>query len=176
MGNLERTLAYLQFVQQFELEAGMINFLTGLESLAYPWMAANLDRVNCTLEQYLRACQDCFSPSRCCDARIFAAPIAPHCPTDGFCNIRVQPATIVVDVGRIIPADWLPLVVHEYAHAMVGRAGHTPEFARIVSHLCLGLGVKSTPVNTIAEVELKSYPPCRPSPDPIGFWQGRGMC
>ena len=176
MGHLDRTLAYLQFVQQFELESGMINFLAGLEPIAYPWMAENIDRVNRILEQDLLACQSCFSPSNCCAARIFAAPIAPHYQTDGFCNIRVQPATIIIDVGRIVPEDWLQVVVHEYAHAMVGRAGHTLEFATIVSHLCLGLGVKSTPVNIISEVELKSYPPCCPSPDPILFWQGRVTC
>ena len=163
---------YLQRLQQFELEPGMINLLAQEKSCAYPWIAANIDRVNQILDRHIVACQDCFFPANRCAVSILAAPIRPKWGIDGFCNVRVDPAVILVDVGRIMPGDWLRLVAHEYAHAMVGSAGHSAKYATVLQHLCLGLGFEWDAQCRSQAAGLQSYPPCVMMSNPIEFWCG----
>ncbi len=107
--------------------------------------------------------------------QIFAAPLAESFGIDGLCNLQTQPVTLLIDVGRVIPEDWLALVAHEYAHAHAGSPGHHQEFANILTHLCLGLGLGPLAVwQSAMETNLKSYPNCHPTSDPLAFWRGQG--
>lgn len=135
------------------------------------WMAANIDRINEVLNQHLIACQDCFFPENRVSAIVLAAPINPELQIDAFCNVRVDPQAIVVDVGRIVPDDWLKVVVHEYAHAVIGSSGHSPRYGAVLQHLCLGLGL-DLPMLSLSETDLRGLPYCRSTIDPTRFWQG----
>lgn len=139
---------------------------------AHVWMDANLDRINAILNQHLIACQDCFFPENRVPVMILAAPIQPELGIDAFCNVRVDPATIVVDVGRIVPEDWLKVVAHEYAHAVIGSSGHSPRYAAVLQHLGLGLGFELPPMLFPSERDLQGLPGCRSTLDPIRFWRG----
>jgi hypothetical protein len=167
---ITQPLDYLHRIQQFELEPDMIHLRWSDQ--AQIWMAANFDRLNAILNQHLISCQDCFFPENRVSAIVFAAPINPQLRIDAFCNVRVDPQAIVVDVGRIVPADWLKVVAHEYAHAVVGSAGHSPRYASVLQHLCLGLGLDLLPLPWPGEEALQGWPHCRPTIDPIRFWQG----
>jgi hypothetical protein len=170
---LDKALAYLGFVQDFELEPGMVNFLEQERAVAYPWLANQIDPINQQLQAHLQACQDCFFPENQRLVQIFAAPINPRLKIDGFCDIRANPITILVDPGRIEPRDWLGLVAHEYAHAITGTVGHSPKFAGILQHICIGLGLGLTSLELLTEKQLCSAPPCRQTLDPIAFWLGQ---
>jgi hypothetical protein len=168
---------YLQRIQRYELEPGMVNLYPATPSHAYPWIAANIDRINQTLNYHLLACQDCFHPQNRISTQIFAAPIHPRYPIDAFCNIHIEPITIVFDVGRIVPSDWLKVVAHEYAHAVLGSAGHNSRYSSILKHLCLGLGFdwpeQISPEQIDHETALQSFPLCRSTPDADRFWTGQ---
>ncbi|MBE9029778.1 hypothetical protein IQ266_08565 [filamentous cyanobacterium LEGE 11480] len=168
----DQAAVYLQRLQQFELEPRMINLLMSERRRAYPWIGANIDRVNQALYEHLVTCQECFFPANRCAVSILAAPIGPEWGIDGFCNVRVDPSMILVDVGRIVPTDWLKLVAHEYAHAMIGSAGHASEYAAILKHLCLGLGFTWDEQWRSENNRLQTYPPCISTLDPIAFWRG----
>ncbi len=105
--------------------------------------------------------------------QIFAVPLAASMQLDGFCNIEIVPVTILVDVGRVAPADWLALVAHEYAHAHLGIAGHDRSYAQILNHLCLGLGL-AQPLPR-AEADLLFWPPYSPQLDPLALWRGEAL-
>jgi hypothetical protein len=135
------------------------------------WIGKSIGAVNLQLQSYLQACDECFNASDRRSIQIFAVPFAASVQLDGFCNIEIAPTTIVVDVGRVAPADWLALVAHEYAHAHLGVSGHNAEYAKILSHLCLGLGLPNRS-STQSDIELHYWPPYTPVLDPLEFWRG----
>lgn len=166
---MRSSLDYLQFVRQFEIVPDMIQAPT------IDWGAVGLDwleQLNQKFYRLLVACQDCFHPSNRPAVQIYVAPINARFQADAFCNLQQSMATIVVDPGRIDAADWLAVVAHEYAH-VIGGAGHGPRYARMLSHLCLGLGLGDAGANLLlmSEADLQSYPPCRSLPPSNGFWQ-----
>jgi hypothetical protein len=165
-------LAYLTQIQQLELQPDLINIFSGDSERQryYTWIAAHHPRLNALLARHLQACADCFYPENRPRLEIYAAPLMPDRAIDAFCNVRHQPGVIVVDLGRLVAADWLRVVIHEYAHAMVGSAGHSPRFGSLVDHLCLGLQVPTRP--GLSETQLRSYPPCQATLDPLAFWRG----
>jgi hypothetical protein len=170
LGGVDRALQYLQFVQGFELEPGMVNLFLREKDLVYPRLVERIDWLNYQMRLHLQDCQDCLFPENQRSVQILAAPLDPRLQIDGFCDIRAHPITIVVDPGRIDSQDWLGLVVHEYAHAITGTVGHGPKFGAILQHLCLGLGLVATHPELLTEQQLCSYPPCRQTSDPLAFW------
>jgi hypothetical protein len=170
LSGVDRALQYLQFVQGFELESGMVNLFLREKDVVYPRLLDRIDWLNYQMRLHLQACQDCLFSENQRSVQILAAPLEPRLHIDGFCDIRANPITIVVDPGRIDSQDWLGLVVHEYAHAVTGTVGHGPKFAAILQHLCLGLGLMATHPDLLTEQQLCSYPPCRQTADPLAFW------
>ncbi len=139
----------------------------------YHWIGSSIAAVNLQLQAQLNACAECFMPLDRQSIQIFAVPLASTVRLDGLCNLATTPMTILVDVGRVSRSDWLALVAHEYAHAHLGYAGHDREYARILGHLCLGLGLAQPPLGSI-ETNLYSWPPYAPNLDPLAFWRGEG--
>jgi hypothetical protein len=168
-------LAYLERLRQFELEPGMIDFWGGQADRhhLYAQLTTYSPQLNATLQRHLQACANCFYPEHQVPLEIYAAPLVPTLGIDAFCNIRLRPGVIVIDLGRVIAADWLPVVAHEYAHGMVGSVGHSPRFAQVVGHLCLGLGL-AVPSAPLSEAQLRSYPPCQATLCPLDFWRSGG--
>jgi hypothetical protein len=167
-----RGLEYLREIQRLALEPGMVEVMCSLSdrTAIYIWIGNNIDAVNTKLQTHLEACHQCFHPGDLRPMQIFAAPFASHFGIDGICNLLTTPTTILIDVGRVPAKSWLGIVAHEYAHAHVGNFGHHREFAKALSHLCLGLGIKAPP--TEPESQLRSWPPCSSNPDPLAFWKG----
>ncbi len=132
------------------------------------WIGTSIGSVNLRLQSCLKVCDECFNPVDRRSIQIFAVPLATSVRLDGFCNIDTNPTTILVDVGRVPPPDWLALIAHEYAHAHLGVAGHDAEYAMILDRLCLGLGLPSIGQNT----NLHHWPPYQPTIDPVAFWRG----
>jgi hypothetical protein len=170
-----RGLEYLQMVQRFALEPAMVHQM-GDASNNVPictWIGGNIAQVNAQLNTCLQACHECFHPEVRRNMQIFAAPLAQSFGIDGLCNIVAHPVTILIDVGRVAPQDWLGLVAHEYAHAHVGQSGHNQKFAKILEHLCLGLGLEA-PVWEVGAMEacLRNWPHCSSTVDPLAFWMG----
>jgi hypothetical protein len=141
-----------------------------------------IESVNSILQSHLNACHECFAPPRAASAaadlerqhrsiQIFAIPFAASVRLDGFCNIDTVPMRILVDVGKVAPPDWLALVAHEYAHAYLGYPGHDRKYAKILTHLCLGLGL-AQPDPTGEDRSLHSWPPYTPTIDPLAWWRG----
>ncbi|WP_448561660.1 hypothetical protein [Trichothermofontia sp.] len=135
------------------------------------WIGTHIDAVNAQLDIYAQACHACFLLWEQPAFQVLATPLAPSCRVDGVCNLKTQPMTRLIDVGRVVPADWWRLVVHEYAHAYVRSLGHHAAFARSLTHLCLSLGLTS-PDGWVDGDRLKAYPPYRSTPDPLAFWRG----
>jgi hypothetical protein len=138
------------------------------------WIGEQIETINRQLQTYLQACHDCFHPEAQPIVQIFAAPLSPAYKIDGLCNLSSEPITLLVDVGRVLPADWLCLVAHEYAHAYTGEPGHHPQFAQALVHLCLGLGILPPSHLSLDEEALRFLPNYRPTPDPLAFWYGKG--
>lgn len=164
---------YLEKIQNIALKSEMI---TGLDfgenkKLALTWIGTHIPRLNIILQTYIEKCAECWSEPNRPTVQVFAAPISRSFSIDGCCNFSTTPITLLIDVGRVIPAHWLHVVVHEYAHAYVGSTGHGQEFAQALTHLCLGMGLP-TPNNLILE-QLQSFPPCTPTANALAFWQGR---
>ena len=138
-----RGLDYLYGVRGLALEPEMVNLVHDLDHRASvcTWINEHIAAVNLQLEAYLQACGDCFHPWEQPATQIFAVPLAQAFGVDGICNFQTHPMTLLVDVGRVHPQDWLLLVAHEYAHAHAGSPGHHAQFGRSLSHLCLGLGI-----------------------------------
>ncbi len=171
-----RGLEYLHLVQKLALEPGIVDAINNLRDRIHicTWIGENIDTVNAQLSIYLEACHDCFHVQERRQIQIFAVPIAQSFGIDGLCNIRTTPITILVDVGRVAPIDWLGIVVHEYAHAHLGDSGHNQQFVRILSHLCLGLGFEPPYWELGMEATLRSWPHCKSTIDPLEFWIGQG--
>ncbi len=166
-------VAYLNRLQSVLPDPQMVDIMHNLRDrvIICHWIGKQIKLVNMLLLAHLDACHDCFAPVDRPAIEIFAVPLAASIRLDGFCNIASTPTTIFVDVGRVSPPDWLALVAHEYAHAHVGYAGHDREYARVLGHLCLGLGLVQ-PSSTQTETELYYWPPYRPTLDPLAFWRG----
>jgi hypothetical protein len=169
-----RGLDYLYGVRSLALDSEMIDGVYDLDNRIplCAWIGEHIDAVNRQLEDYLQACHGCFHLWEQPAIQIFAAPFAQSFGIDGLCILQTNPITILIDVGRVMPEDWLLLVVHEYAHAHAGYPGHHEQFARSLSHLCLGLGIAPPPWECGMESQLRFYPDCRPTHNPLAFWRG----
>ena len=148
---------------------------------ALVWIGQHIHRVNQQLNAILSDLLGCFEPVLYSDMQIFAAPIAPQAKVDGFCcdgpsraleENRPAPITLMVDAGRIVPADWPGLVAHELAHGIARIPGHGVEFSRAIAHLCLAQDLPMPSPQLDAEA-LRHWPPCRHNPQPELFWLGR---
>jgi hypothetical protein len=152
-------------------------------------MGQHIHRVNQRFHSILSDLLDCFEAASQPNVQILAAPIAPHAGVDGFCcdvpdldlqsdspegRLRERPSaiTLMVDPGRIVPADWPGLVAHELAHGIVRMPGHGAEFRRAIAHLCMAQDLPLPPPQLDAE-GLSSWPPCRHNPQPEMFWLGQ---
>ncbi|MDF5710190.1 MAG: hypothetical protein PUP90_21605 [Nostoc sp. S4] len=167
---------YLHLVGGFALEPGMVNVFDNLRDriAICTWIGENINTVNAQINAYLEACHQCFHPQQRRHIQIFAVPIAQSFGIDGLCNILINPITILVDVGRVAPKDWFGIVVHEYAHAHLRDFGHNQQFASILTHLCLGLGLEPPYWEVGMEATLRSWPYCQSTIDPLEFWIGKG--
>lgn len=171
-----RGLDYLYGVRRLALEPEMIDLVYDLEK-RIPiciWIGEYIDAVNAHLNACLQACHDCFHLWQQPVVQIFAAPLAQSFGLDALCNFQTSPISILVDVGRMMPQDWLRVVAHEYAHAHAGTPGHHHQFAQSLTHLCLGLEIAVPLVQPGMEDKLRSYPPYPPTADPLAFWRGEG--
>jgi hypothetical protein len=168
-------VAYLQRIQSVLPEAQMIDVMDNLRDRVSicTWIGGQIEIVNKLLQSHLQACHDCFNPRERRSIQIFAVPLASSVRLDGFCNINTNPTTILVDVGRVAPADWLALVAHEYAHAYLDCPGHDLKYASVLSHLCLGLGF-AQPSLIPEDLSLHYWPPYPPTIDPLAWWRGEG--
>jgi hypothetical protein len=167
----DRGLDYLYVARSLALEPDMVDLMFDLEARSpiCDWIGDRIDQVNATLQHYLQACHHCFHISEQPDIQIFAVPLSSRFGIDGLCNLNTQPISLLLDVGRVLPQDWLALVVHEYAHAHAGSPGHHAEFAASLAHLCLGLAIASPPS---LENQLRTHPPYCSTIDPLAFWRG----
>lgn len=141
------------------------------------WIGEHIETLNQELAECLCACHQCFPVQDRRAIEIFAAPIAPEFGIDALCNILLDPVVILIDVGRTAPADWLSIVVHEYAHAHLKSPGHDRPFFEVLTHLCLGLGLPPPVVEGMdpqtMEATLRNWPHCGSTADSLAFWMGR---
>jgi hypothetical protein len=178
-GEPERSLAYTQgleylhAMQRLALDPLMVDGLDGPHHRAIStWVGAQAQTWNLHLQTLVQACHECFHPQARPSVQVFAVPLAAAFGFDGICHHRTNPITILLDLGRVVPAHWLRLLAHEYAHAQVGRPGHDEGFARTLAHLCLGLGLEAPPLNPAS---WDHWPLCHPTPDPRAFWMGKSV-
>lgn len=172
-----RGLDYLYEMRRLALSPEMVGLVHDLENRipVCIWIGNQIDLVNGYLQQCLQACHNCFHPWQQKPIQIFATPLADAFRLEGLCNLKTTPITLLIDVGRVEPEDWLALVVHEYAHAQVGLPGHHQEFAKALAHLCLGLDYVPLPWKPELESQLRSYPYCRATANPLAFWRGETL-
>ncbi|WP_052128342.1 hypothetical protein [Neosynechococcus sphagnicola] len=171
-----RGLDYLYGVRSLALDPEMVKQVHDLEhrSPICIWISEHIEAVNTYLQACLQACQNCFDPWEQPTLQIFATPLAQSFGVDGLCNLQTQPISILIDVGRVMPQDWLRVVVHEYAHAHAGSPGHHQQFAQSLGHLCLGLEIAPPFYQPGMEDSLRYYPSYLPTQDPLAFWRGEG--
>lgn len=167
-----RGVEYLRVMQTLVPEPAMVDVMSNLRdrTTICVWIGTHIWAVNEALQQCLLACHECFHVHQRRYITIYAVPLAQPYQLDGLCNISTNPTTILIDAGRVAPEHWLSIVAHEYAHAHLGSPGHDPRFARVLAHLCLGLGLQ--PPSAETEAGLRSYPPYIPTSDPLAFWRG----
>ncbi len=166
--SFSRGLDYLYQARTHALDADMVDLVFDFDqrSPICTWIGNHIDSVNAILQAQLQTCHHCFHSDQQPPCQILAAPIASRYGIDGLYNPTT--ATILLDVGRVHPADWLVLVAHEYAHAHAQSPGHHAQFAQSLSHLCLGLAIAPPSPRD----RLSSYPPYRSMPNPLAFWRG----
>ena len=166
-----RGLDYLYVMRGLALDPEMVDLMFDLNTRSpiCTWIGDRVDQVNASLQECLQTCHHCFHTADQPTIQIFAVPLASCFGIDGLCNLSTTPITLLIDVGRVMPQDWLALVVHEYAHAYAGSPGHHSGFARSLAHLCLALAIADPPTT---EDQLRVYPPYRSTSDPLAFWQG----
>jgi len=169
-----RGYEYLQAVRQLALDPKMVEVPDNPRLIT--WVGNHIDAINAQLHGSLEACHGCFHVEVRRQVRILATPLAPEFGIDGCCNIWRNPVAILIDVGRTAPADWLSVVVHEYAHAHLGSPGHDRRFFEVICHLCLGLGLEPPRRQSEMETYLRYWPqvPCRINP--LAFWMGYHGC
>ena len=166
---------YLQKMQSLASQAGMADAIArhcDCPALC-TWIGTHISAINAMLQAHGKACAECWHACDRPPVQIFAVPIAAAFEIQGCCNFSTTPVTLLIDVGRVIPAHWQRLVIHEYAHACVGSPGHTWEFTRALAHMCLGLGISIPDLSHYTAQQLQSFPPCTPTPNSLDFWQGR---
>ncbi len=170
-----RGLDYLYAVRSLALDLEMVDLVYDLEHRvsACTWIGAHIPAVSAQLHTYLEVCHQCFHAWEQPPVQVFAAPLAQSFGLDAFCNFATNPITILIDVGRMMPRDWLLVMVHEYAHAHAGSPGHHEQYARSLTHLCRGLEIPLPPWKPGREEELRFYPSYPGIPDPLAFWQGK---
>jgi hypothetical protein len=168
-------LAYLRAISQLAPTPAIVNLLDqeSDRQLIWDWIGKSIDSVNTQLSHYLQLCHNCFHPPEQRPVQIFAVPLVHIYGVDGLCNFQTQPVTILIDVGRVAPSDWLKLVVHEYAHAHAGYPGHHQAFVKVLAHLCLGLGLEPPQSQASLGESLRHWPYCEPTIDPLTFWRGK---
>lgn len=173
---LIRGYQYLNAVGQLALDPSMVEITDNVKERdrIYTWIGNHIDAINGELQTCLDACHSCYHDSLCRPMRILASPLGEKFGIDGFCNILATPAVILIDVGRIARSDWLSIVVHEYAHAHLGAPGHDQRFFDVISHLCLGLGLKPPRWQLDLETYLRDWPECPSKTNPLSFWMGYG--
>lgn len=171
-----RGLDYLYAVRSLALDPDMIDQVYDLEQRVpiCTWIGTHIEAINAQLVAHLQACHACFHAWEQPAVQVLAAPLASACGLDAFCNLQTHPISILVDVGRMLPQNWLYVVAHEYAHAHAGVPGHHQQFAQSLAHLCLGLGIVLPPYRPDMEDDLRFYPYYQPTSDPIAFWRGEG--
>jgi hypothetical protein len=164
---------YLRVMQNFVPDPAMVDVMENLRDriTICTWMGENIHMVNEALRCCLEACHECFYPEVRRAIRIFAVPLAQPFGLDGLCNISTTPITILIDTGRVTPKNWLSIVAHEYAHAHLGCPGHRQDFAAVLFHLCLGLGLE-IPEEQMDATILRRWPPYPSILDPLAFWRG----
>ncbi|WP_171572332.1 hypothetical protein [Leptolyngbya sp. Cla-17] len=169
-----RGLDYLYGVRSLALVPEMVGVVDDLahRGSICTWIGDHIDRVNSQLNAYLQMCHDCFHLQEQRSIQIFAAPLVRSFEIDGFCNLQTNPITILIDVGQVVPEDWLRLVVHEYAHAHAGFPGHHSQFGRSLAHLCLGLEIPFPLDQPDHGDWLRFYPDCVATQDSLAFWRG----
>lgn len=183
-----RATRYLSVLRDLSVEPSWISLahVADPPGEALIWLGQHLHRVNQRLQAILSDLLGCFEVALRPSVQIFAAPIAPQAGVDGFCcdvpalalrgdspeGNRPRAITLMVDVGRIVPADWPGLVAHELAHGIARLPGHGAEFNRAIAHLCLAQDLPLPPPQLDAEA-LSSWPPCRHNPQPELFWLGK---
>ncbi len=171
-----RGLDYLYGVRSLALVPEMVGLVEDLDhrTSICIWIGNHIDQVNSQLNGSLQQCHDCFHAWEQRPIQIFAAPLVESFKVDGFCNLKTDPVTILMDVGRVVPEDWLRLVAHEYAHAHAGSPGHHSQFERSLTHLCLGLQIPP-PLDQGNQADwLRVSPAYVPTQDPLAFWRGEG--
>ena len=169
-----RGLDYLYGMRSLALEPDMVDLVHDpIQRIPVcTWVGNTIDAINAQLQACLQVCHDCFHPWEQPTVQIFAVPLAQSFGLEAFCNFQTATTTILVDAGRVMPQDWLRVVMHEYAHAHAGVPGHHPQFARSLTHLCLGLDIPPPTEQPNMDQHLRSYPPCHPTADPLAFWRG----
>lgn len=186
-----RATNYLSVLRDLSVDPSWISLahIADPPGEALRWMGQHIHRANQRLHSILSDLLDCFEAALRPSVQIFAAPIAPQAGVDGFCcdipdlafrgdssegTLRECPSaiTLMVDPGRIVPADWPGLVAHELAHSIARVPGHGAEFRRAIAHLCLAQDLPLPPPQLDAEA-LSSWPPCRHNPQPELFWLGK---
>jgi hypothetical protein len=169
-------LEYLHHVREFAVEPDIIcqgDDPTQRVSIC-TWIGEHIESINRQLNVHLQACHQCFHPWEQPPVQVYAAPLDQAYGLDALCNFRTRPFTLLIDVGRAEPVDWLLLVVHEYAHAHAGSPGHHLQFARSLTHLCLALEIAPPVCEPGMEDSLRFYPDYLATQDPLKFWRGEG--
>jgi hypothetical protein len=168
----DRGLTYLSGVRSLASTPELIHHLSDFEHRRSVciWLGEHIESVNLYLKACLQRCLDCFHAWEQPVTQIYAVPFDPSFSIDGFCDFQANPIALLIDVGRVMPQDWLALVLHECAHAYTGSPGHDAAFARSLTHLCLGLDIAPPPAPI--EDELRFYPYCIATADPLAFWRG----
>lgn len=168
-----RATQYLGLLRDLAVQPSWISLdhIADPPGVALSWIGLHIHHVNRQLNAILIDLLACFEVTQRPNVQIFAAPIATQAGVDGFCSDR-SPITLMVDPGRIVPADWPGLVAHELAHGVARASGHGAEFAGAIAHLCLAQDLPVPPPNLGADA-LSHWPPCRRSLDPKQFWLGK---
>lgn len=188
-----RATRYLGVLRDLAVEPSWISLahIADPPGEALTWIGQHIHRVNQELQVILSDLLSCFEAALQPNVQILAAPIAHQAGVDGFCcdaaGLALQgdsPAgtlcerpcaiTLMVDPGRIVPADWPGLVAHELAHGIARVPGHGAEFRRAIAHLCLAQDLPLPPPQLNAKT-LSAWPPCRHTPQPELFWLGRSQ-
>jgi hypothetical protein len=169
-------VAYLDKIQFLLPNPQMVDVMDNVRDRVSicTWIGSQIETVNRSLQIHLNACHGCFNPIDRRSIQLLAVPFAPLMQLDGFCNIHTNPTTILVDLGRVAPADWLALIAHEYAHAHVGYPGHDRAYADVLGHLCLGLGFAQPSPSCVDDRSIYCWPPYSPTIDPLAWWRGEG--
>lgn len=170
-----RGLDYLYGLRSLAIDPDMIDVMhdPALRVSVAAWIGENIDRVNNELATLVQACDDCCYEASRPQLQAWAAPFAQSYNICGLCNLQTAPTTVLVDLGRVEPSDWLALVVHEYAHAQAGSPGHHQDFAAALQHLCQGLSLPLPAIEPGAEDKLRLYPACQIVSDSWSWWQGK---